>query len=115
MQALKKTKGMPSSNEENFFDDLMQIYDKKMNLFELKLFSAIKAGDLKYLRQILTSVSDNERHKLLHLRSPEGAVITRPASGSEVYIRQPTPLLVSVCQWFPQVVDFLAGFKVSDL
>ena len=107
---------MPSgSEEESFFESLMTIYDNRMNLFELKLFSSIKAGDLNYLRQILTPAKEDERGKLLNLRSPEGVVITRPTSGSEVYVHNPTLLIVSVCQWFPEILDFLASFKVRGL
>lgn len=78
-----------------------------------RILSAIKGGDLKYLKELFAVSTDEERTDILKSRAADGVVVVRPSSGNEVVVKAPSPLVISIAEWHPEVVEFLASYKVS--
>ena len=81
-----------------------------MRLLNMKVCSAIRAGDLKTVKQVFEISTDKEREELLQQRQEDNVVVRRPSNGKDIVVSNPTLLMVSVSQWFVDIVDYLASF-----
>ena len=79
-----------------------------------KVFNAIRAGDLRALRSVFSQSVPRQVTGLLSSREGGAVLLRRPSNGREVYIRQPTPLILAVTEWFTEIVEYLAEFRVSS-
>lgn len=76
------------------------------------LFQAVTAGDLGQVEAVLAPLSPDSRTHVLGCRQEESAVAQRPSTGQAVYVRSPTPLLLAVAGWYPDIVQYLSSFQV---
>jgi ankyrin repeat protein len=87
-----------------------------MKVLDLRVFAAIKAGDMKTLRQIFDTSTETEVSELLATRQEESAMVRRPSNSKEVYIRRPTLLVSASAEWYTEILDYLLeiGPKLAD-
>ena len=81
-----------------------------MKLLNMKVFSAIRGGDLRTLKQVFEISTPKEIEELLRERQDERVILRRPSNGKEIQVRRPTPLMVAVCEWYVDIVDHIASF-----
>ena len=77
-----------------------------------QLVSAVKGGDLKYLKEVFAVCEKDEVCHLVRRRHPQSALVRRPSNGRELHVREPTLLMVAVAGWYDDVLEYLASFEV---
>ena len=81
----------------------------------LSLIKAVKAGDLKSIKEIMTSITDTkEREDILSTHAQGNVIIKRPCGESEIQIWNPTIIMLAVTEWYPTIVEYFASFEVGS-
>lgn len=81
-----------------------------MRLLNMKVCSAIRAGDIKTIKQVFEISTEQEIEELLQQRQDDNVVVRRPSNGKDIVVKNPTLLMVSVCEWYVDIVEYLASF-----
>ncbi|XP_013419247.1 serine/threonine-protein phosphatase 6 regulatory ankyrin repeat subunit B [Lingula anatina] len=77
----------------------------------VRLFDAIRGGDMKSLRGTLDGIQDKNLQELMTQRCNETYHIRRPSSARDVYIHNATPVVAATTGWYPDVLEHLAARK----
>lgn len=79
-----------------------------------KLASFIRAGNVSRLHELLQGLDPTEVSELLRTPLETPVSVIRPSSGLKLVVLQPTPLMIAVSNWFPEIIDYLCCFRVSS-